>query len=126
MTAADQTTTPAETRAEQRAQEAVKRAEWDRLSDIYFAHMNAIAPDQFHCFCGSLDDLRQAVADLDRQAARDPASRPTADQAANRVAAHQDDAQAVGDQTRREQLTRWHAADRAAEHGAADADADAE
>ncbi len=124
MTAADQTGTQAETRTEQRAREAGERAEWDRLSDIYFAHMNAIAPSQFHCFCGSLDDLRQAVADLDRRVARDPARRPTADQSANRVAAHQHDAQAVGDQTRREQLTRWHANDRTAQQSAGDADAE--
>ncbi len=124
MTAANQIGGQAETRAEQRAWEAAERAEWDRLSDIYFAHMNAIAPDQFHCFCGTLDDLRQAVADLDRQAARDPARRPSAVQAAARVAAHQDDAQAVGDQARREQLTRWHGDDRTAQQSARDADAE--
>ncbi|MDD7967791.1 hypothetical protein [Actinomycetospora lemnae] len=124
MTAAEQADATAETRAEQRAREAAERAEWDRLSDIYFAHMNAIAPDQFHCFCGSLDDLREAVADLDRQAARDPARRPTAAQAANRGLAHQDHTQTLPDQARREQLNRWHADDRAAEHGADDADAE--
>jgi len=124
MTAADQTGTQAETRAEQRAREAAERAEWDRLSDIYFAHMNATAPGQFHCFCGTLDDLRRTVAELDRQAARHPMRRPTAVQAADRESAHQDDAQALPDQTRREQLTRWHGEDRAAEHGAGDADAD--
>ena len=124
MTAADQTGTQAGTRAEQRARKAAERAEWDRLSDIYFAHMNAIAPDTFHCFCGSLDDLRQAVAELDRQATRDPVRRPTAVQAVNTGSAHQDDAQALPDQTRREQLTRWHADDSATEHGAGDADAE--
>ncbi|GAA4757790.1 hypothetical protein [Actinomycetospora chibensis] len=117
MTAAGE----AETRAEQRAREKVERAEWDRLSDIYFAHMNAIAPDQFHCFCGSLDDLRQAVADLDRQAARDPARRPIAAQAADPRAADRDNEQTQ--QSRREQLARWHGEDRAGEHAAADADA---
>ncbi|MDD7921298.1 hypothetical protein [Actinomycetospora callitridis] len=111
----------AETRVEQRAREKVEHAEWDRLSDIYFAHMNAIAPDQFHCFCGSLDDLRQAVADLDRQAARDPARQPTAAQAAEHRAARQDDEQSH--QSRHEQLARWHGEDRAGEHAAADADA---
>jgi hypothetical protein len=126
MTPADQAGTQAETRAEQRAREAAERVEWDRLSDIYFAHITAIAPDQFHCFSGTLDDLRQAVADLDRQAARDPARRPTAAQAANRGATQQDDPHAVGDQHRREQLTRWHGEDRAAEQVAGDVDADAE
>ena len=119
MTAADQS----ESRAEQRAREATERAEWDRLSDIYFAHMNAIAPDQFHCFCGSLDDLRQAVAELDRQAARDPARGPTAVQGATRGFAHHN-AQAVEDQARREQVTRWHGDDRAAQQSAGNADAE--
>jgi hypothetical protein len=123
MTAADQANTQAETRAEQRAREAGERAEWDRLSDIYFAHMNAIAPDQFHCFCGSLDDLRAAVADLDRQAARGPARRPTAVQTVNRGSAHQDNAQAQ-EQARREQLTRWSGDDRATQQSARDADAE--
>lgn len=118
MTAADQP----ESGAEQRAREAAERAEWDRLSDIYFAHMNAIAPDQFHCFCGSLDDLRAAVAELDREAARDPVGRPTGGRDANRGAAHPDGA--LRDQARREQLTRWHGDDRDAAHAAGDADAE--
>jgi len=118
MTAADQS----ESRAEQRAREAAERAEWDRLSDIYFAHMNAIAPDQFHCFCGSLDDLRAAVAELDREAARDPVRRPTGVRDANRGAAQQDGA--LREQARREQLTRWHGDDREAAHAAGDADAE--
>jgi hypothetical protein len=119
VTAAEQT----ETRAQQRAREAAERAEWDRLSKIYFAHMNAIAPDQFHCFCGSLDDLRHAVARLDREATRDPAGRPSTPRA-DRSAATQGVAEVQQDQQRREQLTRWHSADRAAEQGAGDADAD--
>ncbi|PVZ08237.1 hypothetical protein [Actinomycetospora cinnamomea] len=118
MTAADQS----ESRAEQRACEAAERTEWDRLSDIYFAHMSAIAPDQFHCFCGSLDDLRAAVAELDREAARDPVGRPIKVRDANCGAAHQDGA--LQDQARREQLTRWHGDDHDAAHAAGDADAE--
>ncbi|GAA4893183.1 hypothetical protein [Actinomycetospora straminea] len=118
MTAADQS----ESRAERRAREAAERAEWDRLSDIYFAHMNAIAPDQFHCFCGSLDDLRAAVAELDREAARDPVRRPVGVRDAHRGAAHQDGA--LQDQARREQLARWQGDDCEAAHAAGDADAE--
>lgn len=118
MNAADQSAS----RAEQRAREAAERLEWDRLSKIYLAHMYAIAPDQFHCFGGSLDDLRAAVAELDRQAARDPARRPTAVRAANRGSAHQDDPHALQDQTRREELTRWHGDNREAAHAVGDAE----
>jgi hypothetical protein len=130
MTAADQ----AETRAQQRAREAAERAEWDRLSKIYFAHMNAVAPDQFHCFCGSLDDLRHAVARLDREATRNagPSSISSSSRGApaDRVAlgAVRSVEQGDQDQQRREQLTQWHAADRTAdravERGGVDVDAD--
>ncbi len=125
MTAAGQ----AEPRAQQRAREAAQRAEWDRLSKIYFAHMNAIAPDQFHCFCGTLDDLRHAVARLDREATRNAgpnqgSSSPgaPADRAARRAVRpveHVDQ-----DQQRREQLTHWHTADRTVERGSVDVDTD--
>ncbi|GAA4895139.1 hypothetical protein [Actinomycetospora straminea] len=124
MTAADQ----AETRAQQRAREAAERAEWDRLSKIYFAHMNAVAPDQFHCFCGSLDDLRHAVARLDHEATRNPgakagrssgrAASSATSRGALRAAGHVDQ-----DEQRREQLTQWHAADRTVERGSVDVDA---
>ncbi|GLZ49231.1 hypothetical protein Acsp06_54160 [Actinomycetospora sp. NBRC 106375] len=132
----DRAGTEAETRAQERAREAAERAEFDRLSQIYFAHWNAIAPGQFHCFCGSLDDLRRAVADLDRRAARDPvrdpARRPSTGRAAHRSSADARDASADGDHDRREQLARWHAQDRAGEesvgedstHAAADAGAE--
>ncbi|GAA4929267.1 hypothetical protein [Actinomycetospora succinea] len=125
MTAAEQ----AETRAQQRAREAAERAEWDRLSKIYFAHMNAIAPDQFHCFCGTLDDLRDAVDRLDRDAIRhqsgktDAVSRAGAAPRAARGAAGAGE-QVDQDQQRREQLTQWHAADRSVERGSLDVDAD--
>lgn len=118
MTAAEQ----AETRAQQRAQEAAERAEWDRLSKIYFAHMNAVAPNQFHCFCGSLDDLRHAVARLDREAARDSAGRPSAPRADR--SASRGVAEVQQDQTRRAQLAHWYGEDRAAEQGTGDGDAD--
>ncbi|MEJ2862591.1 hypothetical protein [Actinomycetospora flava] len=126
MTAAEQ----AETRAQQRAREAAERAEWDRLSEIYFAHMNAIAPDQFHCFCGSLDDLRQAVARLDQEATRNQPAKPGA--ASSRGAPADRAARGAGraveqggqDQQRREQLTQWHAADRTVERDSVDADTD--
>lgn len=125
MTAPDQ----AETRPQQRAREAAERAEWDRLTKIYFVHMNAVAPDQFHCFCGSLDDLRAAVARLDREAIRnqsgksDAASRAGVAPKAARGAAEGGE-QVDQDQQRREQLTQWHAADQSVERGSADVDAD--
>ena len=124
---ADATGSQAETRAQERAREAAERAEFDRLSQIYFAHCNAIAPGQFHCFCGSLDDLRRAVADLDRRAARDPARRPSTAGAGNRSSAQADGGSAAGDHDRREQLARWHAEDRAGEdstHAAVDVGAE--
>ena len=129
MTAADQ----AETRAQQRAREAAERAEWDRLSKIYFAHMNAIAPDQFHCFCGTLDDLRHAVARLDQEATRNQTAKPGAASTRGAPAdgAARGAVSAVGaveqgdqDQQRREQLTQLHAADRTAERGSVDVDTD--
>ncbi len=52
-------------RAEQRAQDAAERAEFDALLSRLRAHQ----PD-FDCFCGSLEDLRRTVADLDRRAHR--------------------------------------------------------
>ncbi|MEJ2862157.1 hypothetical protein [Actinomycetospora flava] len=128
VTAAEQT----ETRAQQRAREAAERAEWDRLSKIYFAHMNAIAPDQFHCFCGSLDDLRHAVARLDREATRNQHGKPGAASSrgvpADRAArgALRAVEQVDQDQQRREQLSQWHTADRVAGRGSGDADADAD
>ncbi|MDD7966130.1 hypothetical protein [Actinomycetospora lemnae] len=129
MTAAEQ----AETRVQQRAREAAERAEWDRLTKIYFAHMNAVAPDQFHCFCGSLDDLRHAVARLDREAlrhtGRNPGSSSSGGAPAGRAA--RGAASTVGaveqgdqDQQRREQLTQWHNADRSVERSSGDADTD--
>lgn len=58
--------------AELAAQEKAERAEWDRLSRIYFDYMNARHPDHFHCFCGSLEDLREAVARIAVERQRQP------------------------------------------------------
>lgn len=108
-----------------RAREAAERAEWSRLSAIYFAHQQAIAPGKFHCFCGSLDDMRRAVAEIQRagNAPSSPPGRADASGARQRVAtagpAPNQDAQ------RRAQLNQWHDND-ARDRAAADRVADGE
>lgn len=47
-----------------RATERAERAEWNRLSAILSAHQRETAPHAHHCFCGSLEQLREAVAAL--------------------------------------------------------------
>lgn len=126
MTAAE----AGEPRAEQRERERAERAEWSYL----IGRLGVMWPN-YDCFCGSLDDLRRTVADLERKAARD---RPARREDAAAGAGHRD-ASAVGaglwarrqlaseaeeDSTRREQLARWHTDDHEHEHGHADGDAD--
>jgi hypothetical protein len=65
VTRAD-TADPTPSRAEQRAREKAERAEWDHLID----RLGVLWPT-YDCFCGTLDDLRQTVADLEHRAARD-------------------------------------------------------
>lgn len=63
---------PGMTRVQQRAREAAEDAEFDALLDRLRAHQ-----PNFGCFCGSLDDLRRTVADLDRHHSnRDPSTPP--------------------------------------------------
>lgn len=122
-----------ETRAQRRERERAERVEWDYLTD----RLGVLWPN-YDCFCGSLDDLRRTVAELERKAARQrPARGRSARGADPAAAARQDSSVAQGlranrqigedveqDQSRREQLTRWHTADRALEHGGADSDSD--
>ncbi|GAA4895666.1 hypothetical protein [Actinomycetospora straminea] len=125
MTAAEQ----AETRAQQRAREAAERAEWDRLT----ARLGVLWPT-YDCFCGTLDDLRRTVDDLERKAGIPPTQRTTppgsvrregdpADHArmATAHAAQRVSGDLDQDQNRRQQLVSWHAADRGHELRADDA-----
>lgn len=126
MTAAE----TGETRAEQRERERAERAEWTYL----IRRLGVLWPN-YDCFCGSLDDLRRTVADLERKAARERPAR----QAAAAAGAGQRNASAARagawarrvpageseeDSARREQLTRWHTTDRELEYNHADGDAD--
>lgn len=110
---------PGETRGQRRERERAERAEWDHLT----TRLGELWPN-YDCFCGTLDDLRRTVADLERKAARERPPR-SADAGA---ATHRRDAATaqVGfmthrhvaddgerDEARREQLNRWHAADHA-------------
>ena len=121
---------PSETRAERRAREAAERAEWDHLID----RLRVLSP-HYDCFCGTLDDLRETVADLERQGSRDRTSRvgDTAIRGGRRDAAvaraglrvrDRGVDEVEQDQARREQLTRWHAADSAGARDLSDADAE--
>lgn len=65
---------PAETKVQRKAREAAERAEWDQL----IGRLRVLWPT-YDCFCGTLDDLRRTVADLERRAARDHSARATAD-----------------------------------------------
>ena len=124
-----------ETRAQRRERERAERAEWDYLTD----RLGVLWPN-YHCICGSLDDLRRTVAELERKAARERFARDRRTRGADPAAAARQDSSVaraglranrqIGedveqDQSRREQLTRWHTADRALEHGSADGDSDA-
>ncbi|MEJ2865318.1 hypothetical protein [Actinomycetospora flava] len=120
-----------ETRPQRRERERAERAEWDYLTD----RLGVLWPN-YDCFCGSLDDLRRTVAELERKAARKHPARERPARGADAAAARGDSGVARAglranrqtaedveqDQSRREQLTRWHTADRALEHGAADGD----
>ena len=122
-----------ETRAQRRERERAERAEWDYLTD----RLGVLWPN-YDCFCGTLEDLRRTVAELERKAARDRPARDRSTRGADSAAAHQSSSfaraalranrqiaeDAEHDQSRREQLTRWHTADRAFEH-VADSDSDA-
>ena len=98
-----------ETRAQQRAREAAERAEWDRLT----ARLGVLWPG-YDCFCGTLDDLRRTVSDLERRAAHGRAP-STGAGARGRLAAHraagQVVAQATQDRERAAQIARWHSDD---------------
>ena len=89
----------AESSPQQRAREKAEHAEWQRLTAINFAHQERIAPGGGHCFCGSLDDLRAAVADLQRDTAS------ASDVRADRVA---DPVVRAADATRAAQLRVGH------------------
>lgn len=65
---------PAETKVQRKAREAAERVEWDQL----IGRLRVLWPT-YDCFCGTLDDLRRTVADLERRAARDHSARATAD-----------------------------------------------
>ena len=54
-----------ETRPQRRERERAERAEWDYL----IGRLGVLWPS-YDCFCGTLDDLRRTVADLERRAAR--------------------------------------------------------
>ena len=56
---------PKPSRAEQRAREKAEWAEWDAL----IKRLGVLWPN-YGCFCGTLEDLRDTVADLERRAAR--------------------------------------------------------
>ncbi|MDD7941683.1 hypothetical protein PHK61_24995 [Actinomycetospora lutea] len=128
-----------ETRAQRRERERAERAQWDYLTE----RLGVLWPN-YDCFCGSLDDLRRTVAELERKAARGRPARERTDRArsargtdaaapaparqvssvarAGLRANRQISEDIEQDQSRREQLTSWHTADRALEHGSADDD----
>lgn len=56
---------PGETRTQRTERERAERAEWDYLT----GRLGVLWPS-YDCFCGTLDDLRETVADLERRAAR--------------------------------------------------------
>lgn len=62
----------AETRAEQRARVKAEWAEWSALTD----RLGVLWPN-YGCFCGTLEDLRRTVADLERRAKCTPPSNRT-------------------------------------------------
>src|SRR3954471_14216992 len=57
---------PTPSRAEQRAREKAEWAEHDAL----IKRLGELWPN-YGCFCGTLEDLRETVADLERRAERD-------------------------------------------------------
>lgn len=106
-----------ETRAQQRAREAAERAEWDRLT----ARLGILWPG-YDCFCGTLDDLRRTVSDLERRAAHGRAPRTGAG-VRGRLAAHRAAGQVVAqDRERAAQIARWHSDDSTDRAGSTDRD----
>ena len=59
------TVEPGETRTQRKERERAERAEWDYLT----SRLSILWPN-YDCFCGTLDDLRRTVADLERRQAR--------------------------------------------------------
>jgi hypothetical protein len=64
---------PTPSRAEQRAREKAEWAEHDAL----IKRLGVLWPN-YGCFCGTLEDLRRTVADLERRAERTPPSKRVA------------------------------------------------
>lgn len=73
MSSAGSSAEPTLSRREQRAPEKAEWAEHDAL----IKRLGQLWPN-YGCFCGTLDDLRRTVADLERRAERTPPERTDA------------------------------------------------
>ena len=91
MSPASSQAEPKPSRAEQRAREKAEQAE-QAEHDALIKRLGELWPN-YGCFCGTLEDLRRTVTDLERRAERTPPSKRTS--ARNEAASADGDPQAT-------------------------------